>query len=236
MPRLLRDAPLNGDLGGLGQRDRLDVLRALAREPEGLPAFLAECELARGGNARLDAHLDALPPARRRSRSGRAVAGAARGRGPRARFQASLLVRHAPPAVADAFCAGRLGDGGRVFGTLPRGGRRRGDRGARADGLNLLVGLPGPSMTLRDLLGTGPDVEVAGLAYDNRAVVPGSLFFCVPGFTRDGHDFVPDAVARGAAAGHRAAARARRARSWSRPGARRWRVAAAPSTVIRPPR
>src|SRR5918994_909694 len=55
-------------------------------------------------------------------------------------------------------------------------------------------------MTLRELLGDGPDVEVSGLAYDNRAVVPGTLFFCVPGFTRDGHDFAPDAVARGAAA------------------------------------
>src|SRR5918998_428631 len=55
-------------------------------------------------------------------------------------------------------------------------------------------------MTLRDLLGDGPDVEVAALAYDNRAVGPGTLFFCVPGFTRDGHDFAPDAVARGAAA------------------------------------
>ena len=55
-------------------------------------------------------------------------------------------------------------------------------------------------MTLRELLGDGPDVDVAALAYDNRAVVPGTLFFCVPGFTRDGHDFAPDAVARGAAA------------------------------------
>ena len=56
-------------------------------------------------------------------------------------------------------------------------------------------------MTLRDLLGAGPDdVEITGLAYDNRAVRPGTLFFCVPGFTRDGHDFAPDAVARGAAA------------------------------------
>ncbi|MBV9309890.1 MAG: UDP-N-acetylmuramoyl-L-alanyl-D-glutamate--2,6-diaminopimelate ligase, partial [Solirubrobacterales bacterium] len=43
-------------------------------------------------------------------------------------------------------------------------------------------------------------VEVTGLAYDNRAVVPGSLFFCVPGFTRDGHDFAPQAVERGAVA------------------------------------
>jgi UDP-N-acetylmuramoyl-L-alanyl-D-glutamate--2,6-diaminopimelate ligase len=55
-------------------------------------------------------------------------------------------------------------------------------------------------MTLRELLGDGPEVEVVALAYDNRAVVPGTLFFCVPGFTRDGHDFASDAVARGAAA------------------------------------
>jgi UDP-N-acetylmuramoyl-L-alanyl-D-glutamate--2,6-diaminopimelate ligase len=55
-------------------------------------------------------------------------------------------------------------------------------------------------MTLRELLGEGPAVEIAGLAYDNRAVEPGTLFFCVPGFTRDGHEFAPDAVARGAAA------------------------------------
>src|SRR5919199_699975 len=55
-------------------------------------------------------------------------------------------------------------------------------------------------MMLRELLGAGPDVAVTELAYDNRAVRPGTLFFCVPGFTRDGHDFAPDAVARGAVA------------------------------------
>ena len=50
---------------------------------------------------------------------------------------------------------------------------------------------------------TPPDaagIEVSSLAYDNRSVTPGTLFFCVPGFTRDGHEFAPDAVARGAAA------------------------------------
>jgi putative acyl-CoA dehydrogenase len=101
----------------------LDVLRALGREPEGLPAFLAECELARGADARLDAHLDALPATlgalagedaqwlARRAVEDLAVA-----------FQASLLVRHAPAAVADAYCAGRLdGARGRAFGTLPAG-------------------------------------------------------------------------------------------------------------------
>ncbi|HEV2875493.1 MAG TPA: UDP-N-acetylmuramoyl-L-alanyl-D-glutamate--2,6-diaminopimelate ligase [Thermoleophilaceae bacterium] len=56
-------------------------------------------------------------------------------------------------------------------------------------------------MTLRDLMGNdAPDVEVSGLAYSSRTVVPGALFFCVPGFRADGHDFAPDAVARGAVA------------------------------------
>ena len=123
LPQLLRDAPLNGIWEGSGNVISLDVLRAMAREPEGLPAFLAECELARGGDARLDAHLDALPAMlaelasedaqwlARRAVEDLAVA-----------FQASLLVRNAPAAVADAFCAGRLGESrGRAFGTLPRG-------------------------------------------------------------------------------------------------------------------
>jgi UDP-N-acetylmuramoyl-L-alanyl-D-glutamate--2,6-diaminopimelate ligase len=60
------------------------------------------------------------------------------------------------------------------------------------------------AMTLREVLGDAarhaPPVEVNALAYDNRLVAPGTLFFCVPGFTRDGHDFAADAVARGAAA------------------------------------
>src|SRR3954452_16925434 len=55
-------------------------------------------------------------------------------------------------------------------------------------------------MTLRELLGAGPDVVVTRLTFDNRLVEPGTLFFCVPGFTRDGHDFAADAVARGAVA------------------------------------
>src|SRR3954471_1209028 len=55
-------------------------------------------------------------------------------------------------------------------------------------------------MTLRELLGAGPDVDVTRLTFDNRLVEPGALFFGVPGFTRDGHDFAGDAVARGAVA------------------------------------
>jgi len=59
-------------------------------------------------------------------------------------------------------------------------------------------------MTLRELFGAAAvdaaDVEVAALAYDNRQVTPGTVFFCVRGFTRDGHDFACDAIARGAVA------------------------------------
>jgi putative acyl-CoA dehydrogenase len=117
MPLLYRDSPLNSIWEGSCNVAALDVLRATFKEPEGLPAFLAECELARGGNALLDAHLDRLrdaaPPANPELEARRVVENLALA------LEASLLVRHAPPAVADAFCAGRLGEGGRVFGTLP---------------------------------------------------------------------------------------------------------------------
>ena len=56
-------------------------------------------------------------------------------------------------------------------------------------------------MTLRDLIGReAPEVEISALAYSSNSVTPGALFFCVPGFTSDGHDFAPAAVERGAAA------------------------------------
>jgi putative acyl-CoA dehydrogenase len=117
MPRLLRDAPLNSIWEGSGNVAALDVLRAIVKEPEGLPAFMAECELGRGGNPLLDAHLDRLraaaPPADPQLEARRIVEDLALA------LQASLLVRHAPAEVADAFCAGRLGEGGRAFGTLP---------------------------------------------------------------------------------------------------------------------
>src|SRR3954454_598851 len=94
MPRLLRDSPLNGIWEGSGNVMSLDVLRAMAREPEGLPAFLTECELARGADPRLDARLDALP-----ARLGELTVPDAQWLARRAvedlavAFQASLLVR-----------------------------------------------------------------------------------------------------------------------------------------------
>ena len=124
MPRLLRDSPLNSIWEGSGNVAALDVLRALMKEPEGLPAFLEEVELASGSNALLDAHVER-------------VKGSVAALGEDAQWharrlvedlglalQASLLVRNAPAAVSDAFCASRLAgvDGsGRAFGTLPGG-------------------------------------------------------------------------------------------------------------------
>ncbi|MDQ3866811.1 MAG: UDP-N-acetylmuramoyl-L-alanyl-D-glutamate--2,6-diaminopimelate ligase [Actinomycetota bacterium] len=43
-------------------------------------------------------------------------------------------------------------------------------------------------------------IAVTDLAYDARRVTPGALFVCVRGYRADGHDFAPDAVARGAVA------------------------------------
>jgi putative acyl-CoA dehydrogenase len=122
MPLLYRDAPLGSIWEGSGNVAALDVLRAMIKEPDGLPAFLDECELAAGADSRLDAHLtrvreegtavfasDEPQFQARRVVENLAVA-----------LQGSLLVRHAPSAVADAFCASRLaGEGGRVYGTLP---------------------------------------------------------------------------------------------------------------------
>jgi putative acyl-CoA dehydrogenase len=124
MPLLYRDAPLNSIWEGSGNVAALDVLRAIAKEPEGLPAFLEECELAVGGDPRLDEHL-------KRVRSRTAEVFSSEDPQFEARrvvedlavaLEASLLVRFSPPAVADAFCAARLGgEGGRVYGTLPPG-------------------------------------------------------------------------------------------------------------------
>ncbi|HWG23434.1 acyl-CoA dehydrogenase family protein [Actinospica sp.] len=121
MPRLYREAPLNGIWEGSGNVNALDVLRALTREPEALAAFRAEVAAAAGADARLDAawrRLDAelvlTEDAELRAR--RLVERMA------LVLQGSLLVRFAPSAVADAFCASRLeGDHGMAFGTLSSG-------------------------------------------------------------------------------------------------------------------
>jgi putative acyl-CoA dehydrogenase len=121
MPRLYREAPLNAIWEGSGNVMALDVLRAMARTPEALDAFFDELDLAAGADARLDDFVTGLrgqfgEPETLEHRARRVVEDMAKA------LQGSLLVRHAPPAVADAFCASRLaGDAGLNFGTLPAG-------------------------------------------------------------------------------------------------------------------
>ena len=43
------------------------------------------------------------------------------------------------------------------------------------------------------------DKEVSDIIYDSRKVVPGSMFVCIPGAVKDGHEFAADAVIAGAA-------------------------------------
>jgi len=121
MPRLYREAPLASIWEGSGNVMSLDVLRALTRSPRSLEVFVAEVEQAQGADARLDESVRQLKdqfadPATLESRARRVVERMA------LCLQGSLLVRGAPPAVADAFCASRLGgDGGLEYGTLPAG-------------------------------------------------------------------------------------------------------------------
>ncbi|GHF95868.1 acyl-CoA dehydrogenase family protein [Streptomyces albogriseolus] len=118
MPRLVRESPLNSVWEGAGNVQALDVLRAL-RDPATLDAYLREVGRARGADHRLDAAIKDLLTDLADLEG---VEGRARRLTERLALvlQGSLLVRHAPPEVADAFCAGRLGgDAGATFGTLP---------------------------------------------------------------------------------------------------------------------
>jgi putative acyl-CoA dehydrogenase len=125
LPRLYREAPVNSIWEGSGNVMCLDVLRALAREPGAVDALRAELGLARGGDRRLDAWAAALAGDLRTTGAPPEMPeGGARRLAERLALalQGALLVRHAPAAVADAFCGSRLaGDVGRAFGTLPGG-------------------------------------------------------------------------------------------------------------------
>ena len=122
LPRFYREAPVNSIWEGSGNVMCLDVLRALAREPAARDALQVELEAARGADRRYDAYVAALAPAlaaavddaRLARRVAQSIALA---------LQGALLLRHAPPFVADAFCASRLASdtpfAGAAFGTLP---------------------------------------------------------------------------------------------------------------------
>jgi len=105
MPRLYREAPVNSIWEGSGNIMCLDVLRALKRTPESADALRAELARARGADARLDAYVERL---------GTLLATADEAQARRLAemivlaMEGALLVRFAPPAIADAFCGRRL--------------------------------------------------------------------------------------------------------------------------------
>ena len=112
---------MNSIWEGSGNIMGLDVLRAMSREPASMTAVLAEVERARGNDPRLDAAIDALrdelsDPEEIEARMRIVTELIA------LTLQGALLTHHAPSAVAEAFCASRLGPAWRgSFGTLPKG-------------------------------------------------------------------------------------------------------------------
>ncbi len=118
MPRLFRKSPLNSIWEGSGNVICLDILRAMRKEPESVERLVAEIRLARGGEARFDVFAAGLESRLKREAS--EVEGRRLAEDLALALQASLLIRHSPSFVSDAFCATRLGaEGGRAFGTLP---------------------------------------------------------------------------------------------------------------------
>ncbi len=119
--RLYRDAPINAIWEGSGNVQALDVLRALAKIPDVLDAWLAELDRGLGEDTTLDAAVA-------RVKTGLADNEDAEYRARELvdqlalTMQASLLVQAGNAAVADAFIASRLGTrNDRSYGSLPRG-------------------------------------------------------------------------------------------------------------------
>jgi putative acyl-CoA dehydrogenase len=121
MPRLYREMPVNSIWEGSGNIMCLDVLRAAGRSPDSLDAAMAELKSAAGADRRFDAFCTRLADdfAARAPHEGEARRIVER---LVLALQGALLLKHAEPAVADAFCVSRLGgDHGGAFGTLPAG-------------------------------------------------------------------------------------------------------------------
>jgi len=119
LARLYREAPLNGLWEGSGNVICLDVLRAITKAPETATAFLQELDTARGAHPAYDASRADLQtmlasPGRFEANARRIVEMMARA------MIANQLLRHAPRALAEAYCATRLAnDHGGTIGSLP---------------------------------------------------------------------------------------------------------------------
>lgn len=128
MPRLYREAPLYSIWEGSGNVICLDILRALARQPEAADALLEEFKKASGADPRIDKYLsetesDLMANLKETLKNG---GGSCDGQARRLAgrlaiaLQAGLVRNHSTPAIAEAFFESRLvGDHGRTFGTLP---------------------------------------------------------------------------------------------------------------------
>ena len=119
LPRLYRQAPLNSIWEGSGNIQCLDVLRALAREPQVLPALEAELATVAGHDPVFDAACDAL---RARLAAGPQEAQARSITEALALLLQSAVLLAADSPLAPAFVRSRLGGGhGLAFGTLAGG-------------------------------------------------------------------------------------------------------------------
>jgi putative acyl-CoA dehydrogenase len=118
MPRLYREAPVNSIWEGSGNVMCLDVLRAIARAPNAVDVLRAELDT---GDKRLSTFSERLQRCLQASERNDESQARALTRDLVLALQAALLIKHAPPAVADAFCASRLEGDSAAFGLLPRG-------------------------------------------------------------------------------------------------------------------
>jgi putative acyl-CoA dehydrogenase len=128
MPRLYREAPLYSIWEGSGNVICLDILRALAREPESVEALLQEFQTVSGNDKRLDSYLSSVQAEVTEKLKQSLNTGAVADQGQARRLaealalglQAALVVRYSPVSIAEAFLASRIdGDHGYNFGTLP---------------------------------------------------------------------------------------------------------------------
>jgi putative acyl-CoA dehydrogenase len=122
LPRLFREMPLNSIWEGSGNVMCLDVIRALTGNGATAQALIDELGTAQGSHRDLDAAIARLEatiadPAQLDERQGRQLAESIA-----VTWCASLLARYSPPALGDAYCAGRLGaERSLQPGALPQG-------------------------------------------------------------------------------------------------------------------
>ena len=122
MPRIYRESPVNSIWEGSGNVVCLDVLRAIGRDPQSAEVVLDEIRNAATADRRLAAFTSTLAVRLEKPALADEAQARALNRDLALALQGALLVRFGPPALADAFCAARLGEErGGAFGVLPRG-------------------------------------------------------------------------------------------------------------------